>query len=289
MSRYRKIDVRIHNDQAFRALSKPQPNGQSLFLFCLVGPFTTNIPGLFSAGEAAMAERLGWSLEGFREAFREASGEAFEKGCRKALVQADWEAHLVWIPNAIKYNIPESPNVIKGWRDAWDELPECELKTQAYQRFQAFLEAFSKAFAKAFEEACPKPSGKASRKPSPNQEQEQEQEHRKSTPGRAPQRRSVSRSGPTWEAYRTAYHARYGIDPVRNHKTNSLLYQVVAKLGEHEAPHVAAFYLTREKAVYLSSRHAPDLLSRDAEGLRTEWKMGLTDTPRAKSVAELLA
>ena len=84
----------------------PAPCGQSLFVYLLTGPHTTNIPGLFSAGEAGLAEALGWPLKGFREAFGEA--------CRKPLVKADWKARLCWIPNAIKFNKPESPNVVRS-------------------------------------------------------------------------------------------------------------------------------------------------------------------------------
>ena len=124
----------------------------------MTGPFTTNIPGLFSAGEAALAERLGWPLKDFREAFREVS--------RKPLVKADWKAHLVFVPNAIKYNVPQNPNVVKGWADVWDELPECELKAEAYQNLKSFLEGFNECFVKAFTEAC--------RKYTPKQEHEQE-------------------------------------------------------------------------------------------------------------------
>lgn len=96
------------------------------------------------------------------------------------------------------------------------------------------------------------------------------------------------RSLATWESYRSAYRTRYGVDPVRNRKTNSLLCQVVDKLGEEEAPKVAKFYLTRNKPSYVSSKHAPDLLSRDAEGLRTEWATGVTEIERPRSVAEML-
>jgi hypothetical protein len=127
-----------------------------------------------------MAERLGWPLEGFREAFREVSGQAFQRGCVKPLVRADWKAHLVWVPKAIKYNMPQSPNVIRSWAGAWDELPECPLKVEAHQTLEGYLEGYSKAFGKAFADACRSPSGKASaklsEKPSSNQEQEQEQE-----------------------------------------------------------------------------------------------------------------
>lgn len=73
--RYSKVYRRIWNDARFRALSAPPPNGQTLFLRLLTGPELGTIPGLFSIGEAALAEALGWPLEGFRKAFAELAGE----------------------------------------------------------------------------------------------------------------------------------------------------------------------------------------------------------------------
>jgi hypothetical protein len=164
MARYRKVDTRMWGDAKFKSLSPLTPCGQGLWLYLLTGPETSVIPGLFRAGEAGLSEALGWSLKGFREAF----AEAFREGIAKA----DWEARIVWLPNATKYNKPESPNVVKSWEHSWDELPECQLKDEAYEALKAFTEALGEAFAKAFRQACRKPS----RKPSLNQEQEQEQE-----------------------------------------------------------------------------------------------------------------
>ena len=111
-----------------------------------------------------LAEALDWPLKDFREAFREASD--------KGMVKADWEARLIFIPKAIFYNVPESPNVVRGWRIAWDELPECDLKIQIWKQLKAFIEGLTEGFREAFREACPQPL----LKPLPNQEQEQEQE-----------------------------------------------------------------------------------------------------------------
>jgi hypothetical protein len=159
MARYRKIDTRMWGDSKFRELSSPKPSGKYLWMFLLTGPQTSNVPGLFHAGEMALAEELEWRVEDFREAF----DEVFRKG----LAEADWKARVVWVPNAVKYNQPESPNVVKSWRYAWDEIPECGLKTEAHERLKAFTKALGEGFAKAFVEACAQPS--------PNQEQEQEQ------------------------------------------------------------------------------------------------------------------
>ncbi len=174
MSRFRKIDVRIHGDQKFRNLSAPCPCGRYLWFYLLTGPHTTSIPGLSCVGEAALAEALRWPMKGFREAFQEVY--------REGMAEADWEARVLWIPRAIFYNVPESPNVIKSWAVYWDEIPECELKVKAYQHFKGFLEGFGEAFHESFGKACGKPFGKALA----NQEQEQEQEQEQKTPPSPP-------------------------------------------------------------------------------------------------------
>lgn len=174
MARYRKIDVRVWGDEKFRELSPPKPNGQTLWFYLLTGPQTTTIPGVFSAGESAMAEALRWPLKGFREGFREV--------LRKGLAKADFKAPLVWLPNAIRYNPPENPNVVKGWRATWDELPECDLKHQAWCHLKSFTQALGEGFAKGFAERLPEPY----RKGLANQEQEQEQEQEQDLPPKPP-------------------------------------------------------------------------------------------------------
>ncbi|PJA20842.1 MAG: hypothetical protein COX62_04015 [Deltaproteobacteria bacterium CG_4_10_14_0_2_um_filter_43_8] len=164
MSRYRKIFIKMWGDGKFRNLTLSGPNGQTLWFFLLTGPQTTRIPGLFSSGEAGFAETIGWPIEGFRKVFREV--------LTQGMVRVDWKARLVWVPKAIHYNRPENPNVIKGWKDTWDEMPECALKLEAWRELQSFIEGLGEGFLKAFEQSCLEPSLKTL----PNQEQEQEQE-----------------------------------------------------------------------------------------------------------------
>lgn len=171
MSRYGKLYRCMYGDAKFRELSAPQPCGQYLFPYLLTGPQVTSIPGLFSAGPAALAERLRWPLEGFLRAFEEIQAQG--------MVRADFDAPLIFLPNAIKYNRPASANVVKSWKHSWAELPECELKIAAWRHFYQHLEGYSSDFLEAFEKACPKPPGM----PSANQEQEQEQEQEKTVTG----------------------------------------------------------------------------------------------------------
>lgn len=155
--RYRKVEVRTWGDDKFRKLTKIPPCGQGLWLFLLTGPHTGVIPGLFRAGRASMAEELGWPLEAFDQAF----GEALAHG----MVKADFDARLVWLPNSVKHNRPESLNVVKCWGSEFDSLPECALKVEAYNAFGSMICGMGDSFRKAFVKAWAKPSGKPSPMP----------------------------------------------------------------------------------------------------------------------------
>lgn len=160
MSRYRKIDSRLWNDAKFRSLSD---DGKLLFLMLLTHPQMTPL-GAMRATMGGLAEEMGWLPERLRAAF----AEPFSRG----MANHDPEAHFLCLPNFLKYNQPENPNVLKSWAGSLDALPECALKTQTIQTAKAFAKAKSEAFAKAFQEAF----GGLYLNPTPKQEQEQEPE-----------------------------------------------------------------------------------------------------------------
>lgn len=164
MSRYRKISTRIHADLKVKQLSKPMPNGKDCFIHLLIGPSTGIIPGLYRAGPAELAEQLEWPKESFQQSFQECISLGLAKN--------DWGAPLVWVPKAIKHNKPQNPNVVKSWSEAWDELPECQLKLEAFQYLERYLQSLGKSYLQSFRESCPEPLGNHCR----NQEQEQEQD-----------------------------------------------------------------------------------------------------------------
>lgn len=159
MAHYRKIDTRIWNDAKFRGLSDA---GKLCFIFVLTHPHLTAL-GAMRATVAGLAEELGWKPEAFREAFREALS--------KGLLKHDPKACFVWVPNFLKYNGPESPNVVRSWVSALDLLPECNLKSELLQHVKDFTEGLTEGFQKALPEAFAKGM--------PYQEQEQEQEQDK--------------------------------------------------------------------------------------------------------------
>lgn len=138
----------MYGDEKFRLLSKPKPNGQTLFIYLFTGPHTGVIPGLFLAGERQLAEALEWRLSAFRRCFSELTTHG--------MAVADWGHRLVYLPRAKYHNPPASPNVVTGWAQAFQDLPDCPLILTAREDFglyghsEVFTEAFQEVFRKGF-------------------------------------------------------------------------------------------------------------------------------------------
>jgi hypothetical protein len=92
-------------------------------------------------------------------------------------------------------------------------------------------------------------------------------------------------TGAVWQAYSTAYRAKYSVDPVRNRTVNGQLAQVVERLGV-EAAFVAEFYLSHKNRFYVEKMHPVGLLLSDAEKLRTEWATGRQTTATQANQAD---
>lgn len=185
MARYRKVDSRIWNDAKFSSLSD---NGKLAFLMLLTHPSMTSI-GAMRATIPGLASEMNWTTEDFREAFMEASS--------KGMAEHDGKACLIALPNFIRYNQPESPNVVKAWVGALDLLPECGLKNLVISRARDFAEGMSKAFA----EALPEDFAKNMPYPEPEPEPEQEKETRSNTLERQAARKTATRFLEFWAAY----------------------------------------------------------------------------------------
>lgn len=73
-----------------------------------------------------------------------------------------------------------------------------------------------------------------------------------------------------WSAYRAAYFAAYGVEPVRNAKANTLCKQLVQRLGGDGAVSVVKFFLTHRQAYYVTRLHPLSACVADAEALHTQ-------------------
>ena len=159
MARYRKVETRIWSDEKFRNFSD---DAQLLFFFLLTHPHMTSL-GAMRATLPGLAAEKRWAEKRFNKAFMEPLG--------KGMVKHNERAAFVWLPNFLKYNPPDNPNVVKSLGVALEFLPECGLKEELIQHTKKFVEGLSIPFQKAL----PVPF----RNGMPIQEQEQEQEQEK--------------------------------------------------------------------------------------------------------------
>ena len=226
MSRYRVVDVNFWNDAKVRLLSQL---AKLVLLFIMTHPSMTML-GAMRATMQGLAAELDVEIEAFRK--------AFEEVLSIGVMRYDERAAFVWLPNFLKYNKPQSPNVVRAWPDAFDLLPECGLKYQLLQSLKAFAEGMSKGFTEAFEEVFAKAMA--------NQEQEQEQERTISSnadasaadltslPDASAQSNYTAAVAKVWEYYLAKANRNaktYAFTTARRKKGLSRLRECLAKTG----------------------------------------------------------
>jgi hypothetical protein len=81
-------------------------------------------------------------------------------------------------------------------------------------------------------------------------------------------------------AYKAAYKAKYGVNPIINAATRKQACNLVDSVGKDAAPKLAQFYLSHNAQWYVRNLHKFGLLLSDAEKLHTEMQRGeyMTDT-----------
>ncbi len=163
--RYRKVTLRMWNDERFMELTPPKPSGQVLWFWLLTGPCSTPVPGVVDVTLGEISDRLQWPPAATKRCWGEIAS--------RHMATADWSRSLVWLPNALKHNLPESPNVAKSWRRYLNEhVAECALRTSVEQVIKQRLQAMGPSFVEAFDEGGP-----VSFPESGNREQVQEPPH----------------------------------------------------------------------------------------------------------------
>jgi hypothetical protein len=96
---------------------------------------------------------------------------------------------------------------------------------------------------------------------------------------KAKPKKQAIETAPTWQKYFAAYRKRYGVDPVRNAKTNSQMKSFVTRIGENESPHVAEFFVGCGDSWFCKQGHSLDTLLKNAENLRMRWATGKKSEP----------
>ena len=135
--------------------------------------------GIGSEASEVLAEGLGEALreglsKGIDKGFKEVLDKAITKGCfslkqkqtllgvfrgfddvlreieEEAMAVSDFSNQLIWLPNSIVYNKPESPNVVKSWSYDWERVPECDLQVAIYRRMRSYFEDIGGGWYEAF-------------------------------------------------------------------------------------------------------------------------------------------
>ena len=178
--RWSAVTRSLWSDARFLGLSGPEPNAQTLWIYLLTGPHQGPIPGLFPLGVGAIADALDWSPKEIRTAL----GEIEDAG----MIATSQRPPLIFLPKAITHNQPANPNIIKGWRAHWDELPECPLRDRAlFILRRSVKESLRPTFDRIFQEEMaransrpvnpsspPKRNGSTNRMANIDQDQDQE-------------------------------------------------------------------------------------------------------------------
>jgi len=134
MARYSKIERVILNDAKFNQLSD---DAQRVFFRLWVHPHLTSL-GAMRAAMGGLAGEMHWPASRFSQALAEITAQG--------MVQFDETAHLLWFPHFLKYNPPGSPNGVKSWGKAFDQLPACELKETLKQQVPVYVSTLPRTF-----------------------------------------------------------------------------------------------------------------------------------------------
>jgi len=252
--------------------------GRLVYMFVLSAP-TGNGLGCFKAGMASMIEDARLPSERFIEGFNE--------GLAKQCFNYDSDARVVLIPKYLRRNPPSNPNGIIALGREFLKIPNCQLKVECYRDVEDFVKTRKESFVEAFDQWFNEPIVEHPRlktpSPSPSPSPSYSLSSAKPVPGTLPhsgptkksgakKSKTKSKGGETWKAYSLAFRERYGTDPVRNARSNTLCSKLVDLLSGKDAPYVAYFYVTLATNPYLSSGHSLALLVRDAEKIDMQWR-----------------
>lgn len=195
-ARYQKVYVTTWTGESLRSLSD---RGKLLWLYLLTCPQTTMVPGVIPTTLGAIAGHLGWSTADVETTLVELTEDG---------MAAYDPAGLVWLPNGIDHNPPDSTKNVKGWEGKWLEVPACPLKLIAWDHIHQRLVARGESFAETFRQVCARPSlssqkpragcpigrgiGRGMAWPMASQEQYQEQEQEQKKTYSAPAARALA-------------------------------------------------------------------------------------------------
>ena len=146
MTRHRSRFKVIHQSMwGSRDFAQLDYTSQHLFIWLLTGPRTSNIPGVVMASGTeiqAALEPNGWPVKRYAKRFAELSRNGMAYGIEGV--------SLTWLPGGIRWNPPHNQNMVKGWFDQWQLIPECSIKDAITAYFLDYLSDCPPALKTAF-------------------------------------------------------------------------------------------------------------------------------------------
>ena len=143
LGNYRRVNTRVWDDAKFRTLDL---SSKMLWMYLLCAPETCALPGIHVSRRLQMAES---AMLADPADFDRAFAQLEERG----MVKAAWEARLVWLPNAFRYNQPLNPSVSVAWVRELAKLPACALRDEIGASMYAYVSARGKGFEQALRKA----------------------------------------------------------------------------------------------------------------------------------------
>jgi hypothetical protein len=239
-----------------------------------------NMLGMYYLPKIYIAHECGLTIEG--------ASKGLESAIEAGFCSYDSPSEVVWVHEMALYQIGEQLKEkdlrVQGVQNEYNAQPESPYLKPFFDKYKdRFLMKECRGL-------------KAPSKPLVSQEQEQEQEHKQEQEQEQEQIVRAEKTAPpetelqiackkTWQSYASSYFKRYGTEPVRNAKVNTLVKNYVQRLGFDESPYVAGFYVQSNNSYYVSRGHVFDSLLADCEKLRTEWATNTSMTStRAKQI-----
>ena len=124
MKYYRTIYCTTWDKPAFTQLST---DAQLVWLFIVTGPHTDRIPGLYSLGAGAMADRLADKGEPWEGSRIQA---ALEEMMSLGLIAVHRRPNVIYMPGLLNEYRPNNLNILIGWGKALQNIPDCPLKEE---------------------------------------------------------------------------------------------------------------------------------------------------------------
>lgn len=144
MATYAKIYNTMFEDEKIASLP---PLTQHLLVRILCHPHITRL-GTLRFGPSALAEGLGWD----EDMVSDMISDMISKGVLKRSVKPA----LLWVPDYLIYNEPNSYKVVLGWVGSFDLIPKCPLKIEIIEFTKTFIATTSEPCQSALESVLQK-------------------------------------------------------------------------------------------------------------------------------------